>query len=418
VSSAELQSLVEGLAEELDAPALIEDDELRLVAYSSHRGLFDEVRRESILLRQPPAAVADWLSRYRLTTAVRPVRIPTDHGRGILGRLCVPIRYRGSSLGYLWLIDDEVRLGAKEVATAVRAAEQAASLMLDVVLAERLASGALAHLLSPLPELRGDGARQIEDSGLLGLAGRVVVIVVQADPAATPDLQPRIADGLRVRERQHVARNIVGLANADHGVLLARGLADEAAELRLASAAREDLLARLRHDQTGSDVTAGIGDATSTLADAHLAYRQARHAARVAAAATATGPIARWRDIGVFRTLAQLPAGDETTATLDPRLTRLLDEAGEPVIATLETYLDLAGDVKATTDRLHVHRGTLYYRLQKAERLAGISLRDGNDRLAIHLGFKLARLSGLYPRQHPTGSHAGLLAADATAQVV
>ena len=40
---------------------------------------------------------------------------------------------------------------------------------------------------------------------------------------------------------------------------------------------------------------------------------------------------------------------------------------------------------------------TVDYRLAKAVRLTGADLHDGNDRLALHLGFKLARLNGSYP---------------------
>ena len=69
--------------------------------------------------------------------------------------------------------------------------------------------------------------------------------------------------------------------------------------------------------------------------------------------------------------------------------------ADESVIDTLETFLDLAGEVKATAEALHLHRGTMYYRLEKAQRLAGIDIHNGQDRLAVHLGLKLARLLGL-----------------------
>jgi DNA-binding PucR family transcriptional regulator len=101
----------------------------------------------------------------------------------------------------------------------------------------------------------------------------------------------------------------------------------------------------------------------------------------------------------VYRTLAQLPLDAEAAASLDPRLTALLDQADGPVITNLETYLDLAGDARASAERLSLHRGTLYYRLRKAERIAGVDLRSGDDRLALHLGFRLARLIGRYPRQ-------------------
>jgi hypothetical protein len=68
------------------------------------------------------------------------------------------------------------------------------------------------------------------------------------------------------------------------------------------------------------------------------------------------GPAARWRDLGASRTLAQLPAGAEAAASLDPRLATLLDQADGPVITTLETHLDLAGDAKASAERLSLHR--------------------------------------------------------------
>jgi sugar diacid utilization regulator len=131
----------------------------------------------------------------------------------------------------------------------------------------------------------------------------------------------------------------------DHGVLIAH---DDgcAVGYELASAAPASLLRRLRHDGAESSVVAGIGD-PAALADARLSYRQARQAARVAGTIPPTGPAARWQDLGVFRTLAQLPVGAEAAASLDPRLCALFDQADDPVLATLETYLDLAGEAAA-----------------------------------------------------------------------
>ncbi len=339
MSSAELQALVDNLAAEVDAPAVIEDDELRMVAYSSHDVPIDDVRRQSILIRHAPPAAADWFRRYGLDSAVRPLRIPTDRNRGILGRLCVPIRHRGRRFGYLWLIDDDGRLGEAQIGSAVRTAEQAGLLMFDDLLAERLASSALARLLSPSEELRTDGARYFDSSGQLGPPGRILAVVVQAaqtpaSAAQTPAsaAQPLIAESLRDTTRQLPIGEVIGRANADHGVLVTRDRRrGDATELELAAAARRDLLRRLRQDDSGASL--------------------------------------------------------------------LFQQADRAVVATLETYLDLAGDIKASAERLHLHRGTLYYRLQKAEQMAGINLRSGHDRLAIHLGFKLARLAGLHPEQ-------------------
>ena len=397
MSPATLQELVEGLARQLNAPAVIEDDELRMVAYSPHGVLIDDIRRDSILVKHAPAAVSGWLRRFGLEAAAGPVRIPGDQDHGILGRLCVPVSYRGARLGYLWLIDDDGRLGSTQVRTAALAADQAGLLMFGDMLGERMASGVLAHLLSPVDELRADAMRHIDDSGLLGLRAPVIAVVVRTAGAAAPLPQPVLAESLRDVTRGRSAGTVIGLANPDHGVVVANDQG-VAAGNELAEAARASLLARLQPGGNGVSVVAGIGD-PAILADARGSYRQAKQAARVAATIGRAGPVARWQDLGVYRTLAQLPADAEAAASLDPRLTILLDQADGPVITTLETYLDLAGDAKASAERLSLHRGTLYYRLQKAERIAGVDLRSGCDRLALHLGFKLARLIGLYPKQ-------------------
>lgn len=255
-----------------------------------------------------------------------------------------------------------------------------------------------------MDELRADAMRHIDDSGLLGLRGPVIAVVVRTAGAAAPLPQPVLAESLRDVTRGRSAGTVIGLANPDHGVLVAHDQG-AAAGRDLADAARDSLLLRLQPDDPEGPVVAGIGD-PSILADARSSYRQAKQAARVAATTGRADPVARWQDLGVYRTLAQLPTDAEAVASLDPRLATLLDQADGPVITTLETYLDLAGDAKASAERLSLHRGTLYYRLQKAERIAGVDLRSGCDRLALHLGLKLARLIGLYPKQVP-GTTAG-----------
>lgn len=112
------------------------------------------------------------------------------------------------------------------------------------------------------------------------------------------------------------------------------------------------------------------------------------------------GDLAHWRDLGVFHALVQLAADEDGASCLDPRLVMLLGAQGD-LSETVETYLDLGGDAKGTAEQLHLRRTTLYYRLRKAEELTGADLGDGNDRLALHLGFKLARLLGRYPAQLP-----------------
>jgi DNA-binding PucR family transcriptional regulator len=64
------------------------------------------------------------------------------------------------------------------------------------------------------------------------------------------------------------------------------------------------------------------------------------------------------------------------------------------LLPTLGTFLDYAGDVRRTAAELRVHRTTLYHRLSRVEQNSGLSLRDGRDRLLLHLMLRLHRMYG------------------------
>nr|WP_227463639.1 helix-turn-helix domain-containing protein [Nocardioides lijunqiniae] len=61
------------------------------------------------------------------------------------------------------------------------------------------------------------------------------------------------------------------------------------------------------------------------------------------------------------------------------------------LLETLEAYLDLAGDVRATAARLRLHRSSLYYRLERLAAALGADLGDGLVRLDLHLALKQRR---------------------------
>src|SRR6201994_1004051 len=177
--ASELQNIVDELASRLDAPTVLEDHEERMVVYSSHSQPIDEVRRESILRRATRREVMSWFRDQGIVTAAEPLRIPGQPDQGILGRLCVPVRYQGRLMGWLFLIDDQGRLAETDVAAGRRAAEHAALLLYEEELGTRLTSGALAHLLSPDAELRAAAAGQIEDQGRWPARAPVVAAVIQ-----------------------------------------------------------------------------------------------------------------------------------------------------------------------------------------------------------------------------------------------
>ncbi|HEY7430974.1 MAG TPA: helix-turn-helix domain-containing protein [Streptosporangiaceae bacterium] len=404
----ELQALIDELAQRTGAPIVLEDHDHRLVAYSSQHGLIDDVRRDSILRRVTRPEIRDWFGQHGIHAATAPLRTPSQPRLGILGRLCAPVRFRGRLMGFLFLIDEHERLGPGDIEAVQIAQRQAALLLYEEELAERLNASVLTHLLAPAAEVREAAARQLVEQGLTADGVPHAVVCLQPAGPAVPRLPELLGETMWELGRHRGNGAVLRSARDDHCVLLVRvaSLADDCAASELAGQARAILAGRLKpgHQAAATDggvrVIAGIGDPQQHLTDVAVSYRRAVLAARVAATVPSVGDLARWRDLGVFRALVQLPADEDGASCLDPRLVTLLG-AQDDLIQTVETYLDLGGDAKGTAEQLHLHRTTLYYRLHKAEQLTGADLGDGNDRLALHLGFKLARLLGRYPAPLP-----------------
>jgi hypothetical protein len=94
-----------------------------------------------------------------------------------------------------------------------------------------------------------------------------------------------------------------------------------------------------------------------------------------------------WDALGAWRLVVDAPA-DLNAAQLHPAAEMLASLPRDDLLTTARTVLDL-GDVAAAAERLHVHRTTLYYRLDRIAALTGVDLRDGRTRTDLQLALWL-----------------------------
>ncbi|GBQ01570.1 PucR family transcriptional regulator [Streptomyces spongiicola] len=158
--------------------------------------------------------------------------------------------------------------------------------------------------------------------------------------------------------------------------------------LRAADVLAPALGAAGRLAEAAGPVAAGIALPRRGTADLAASWREAASAARAALAEPRHGPVADWASIGPYRLLTGLPPG----LPPDPATAALLAPAHAELARTAEVFLDCAGQVGRAAAALGIHRQTLYYRLSRVERLTGLDLDDGEDRLLLHMALKTARL--------------------------
>lgn len=395
----DLQRLTDRIGEVLSRSVAIDDPQMRLLSYSPHYGVVDEQRLASILHRKAnPEAIA-WARRFGVHRATKPVRLAGEPDSGMMSRLCVPIRYHDRHLGFLWIIDPDELLDESQIAVAEASADEAADILFRDGLVSDLERArekeALRDLIDPDASVRSDALVRLAEDGLLDAGGPVSVLVLDTVPSPTRAGRTARAESAIAEVRRALpAKHSLGLVRPDHAILLVVHDRDLAA-----TTWGQRLLTAFGAEQRGTalPLRVGLGTTVPMLEDAHISYRQALQAVKIGRVLD-VDDVVEWSQLGIYRLLAQLGHDAVGLEALHPALRKLLeyDPSGQLVL-TLETFLDLAGDIKATSEALFIHRTTLYHRLAKVELRADVNLRKGLDRLDLHLALKLGHLSGHLP---------------------
>ncbi|WP_435808905.1 PucR family transcriptional regulator [Streptomyces massasporeus] len=414
----------------------------------------DPVRTRSILTRRSTAAVRAWFEGFGITRATGPVRIPPTPEAGVYrGRICLPVRHRGVVHGYIWLLDDDPGPSERQLTAAMGVTARIGALLADeaqhgadlsrelraVLTAERgwQSDMAVAELrtalgpradglhalmcVAPWPSADPDDApsvRAVPGATALctlpwGASAQCVALLIRL--RSTDVLTPATTAAARLLERAGggsgpaakaggAARTATGTgsrgeASGATGGTAPRGTGGASAGAPGGSGGRTSHgpVGTTRGASAGSGragtspggPAAGLATPRSGLAELGTAWWEASSAARAALAEARLGPVAQWSAIGPFRLLTALPPD----LARDPAVHALLFPVHRELAHTAEIYLDCAGQAARAAAELGIHRQTLYYRLSRIEKLTGLDLDDGEDRLLLHMALKGARLA-------------------------
>lgn len=371
-----LDELVEDMASVFAAPCTLEDPEFRLLGFSDQRRdeRMDEIRQRSILERRSTVEVRAWFQSHGIREAVGPVRTPGDPARGISARLCIPARHLGRVWGYFWVLQGDDRADESRWPEAMAIAEAAATLL---NLTERRQADRDALYRDTVEGQAASARRSAVE--LAAAAGIDVdqpvrcVLVDRPDLAQQLGSRPVRSGVVWARESGTMSAAVVGA-----GVLGSTSdLPDVLATLGLARRIAD--LDRVTRVGVGPTVGA-LDDLARSRSGARVALRVAHHRG---------DGLVSWTDLGPLRLLGLARSSDLAHAVLTPELERFLRNGDPTLVDTVTVFLEEAGAVGRTADRLAVHRQTVYHRLAQVERATGSDLRKGDDRLRLHLALSL-----------------------------
>ena len=399
--SAQLQQLVDELAERLRRSVAVDDPDIQLLAASPHRGSIDPARLDVILSRRTGPEVVAYALSMELSHLRTFRRLPGSSELQTLPRVVWPLRDHGELFGYLWLIDSPT-VTESDIALTSEAVAEISRLLAAESRAADARSAQDAHVIRQLlgsDELARDEALSgLQRAGRLlpDRALRVAVVSVGAGSSAADGAGSNVSGRLDAEFAVTVVRRVLGQtpSAAVDGELVI--VSDDTAWNPRASdtAALRPAWERMRSALVGSgitDVAVGVSPAREP-ADLAFARQRAHYCAHVAVRLGGFPGVAHWEQMGSWQLLYGLPWTWETVSALHPGLEALLQPERRELAVTLSTYLDCGGDGAATVRALCVHRATFYYRRDRIRALIGSDWEQGWSRVGAHAAMTLAGL--------------------------
>jgi DNA-binding PucR family transcriptional regulator len=391
-----LQTVVDDLADELGRSVVINDPVNRVLCTSRHFGDEDAARIRAILQRDAGPEPSRYLFELGVARWPRAGMVPARPDLGMTARLCVPLRDRAELLGLLLVIDADHTLTPQEIARIEEVSKSAAA-----VLEQRRATADSARverdreLLRLLNGETGESLQALRAgiaAGWMVDAPHAVVTVVETRQPVVSRAEVDVA--LRTvleSAARRQPRRLLTVVHDGHGVLVEAASRIDVAEVT----ARADRMVVGLGQLLGGDggAAAGVGGVVPGLGEAWRSNAQAMTAARGSHLIPGFGQVVSWDSLGAYAFLLQLPDG-AFGSTLQPEsVARLLRHEKAPrLVETLRTYLDAGGSVPRTAETLHLHRTSLYYRLEQIREITGLDIDDGRNRLLLHLSLLLADL--------------------------
>jgi hypothetical protein len=311
--------------------------------------------------------VSAWLEGLGLQRARELVDLPENPALGMTRRAVLPIRHGDVLLGFLWVIVGDRPLTDAERDTIGRGGTEVANnlwgRLREVVERRTRINAVLARAFA------GDDVGEDLAITLRWPATGSFAVAVSRGGDEIPE---------RLRRRRGAA-DYAWLAQDGRVVLLAR-----------------DPAPALIDELTSAGAAGGVAR-FSALSRTAAALHHAEIAALCAQARPDAPAVVDYADQGSWALIADLWLAAGRPLPDHPVNQLLMHRRRDQLMEALEGVLEHGGDIAAAAKALHLHRATLYRRIERVQEITGMDFRRGEDRLSAHLALRILRLFDAKP---------------------
>ena len=250
---------------------------------------------------------------------------------------------------------------------------------------ERLRGDFLSNILAGPPSDMAAAVQRGQELGYSLTLPHMAVLVNLED--ASPQALGRVASSVQ----SELSRRGINapISRRDSSILTMIPIGGSARPRDLVEQLRE----RLVVDYPG--IAVAIGGQVGALNEWRRTLEEAEQALILGRQLFGIARVLAFSDLGVYRLLVRLRETPELWTFYRETLSKLADydtRQRADLIKTLEAYFSNLGNLRATSESLHVHRNTLLYRLERIKEISGMDLDNSEEHFALWLALRAHRV--------------------------
>jgi GAF domain-containing protein len=153
--------------------------------------------------------------------------------------------------------------------------------------------------------------------------------------------------------------------------------------------------ARQMRIEQNVQLSIGVGNTCQSIGDYRRGFAEASEALQMGQNLNQDTGVTHFNDLGVYRYLYKIARMDDLRDAYQDQVARIASydhRKGTDLLDTLETYLECAGNLTKTSNRLFVHRNTLIQRLERLQSLCEMDLQERGNWLTLQVAIKVYKL--------------------------